>query len=68
MIREYWRKYLTITALALVCWLVLTVLVGYFARNAGTQVALILYVVLIGLYAWYVKKQDRIYGARQGDQ
>jgi putative solute:sodium symporter small subunit len=66
--REYWRKYLTITALALVCWLVLTVLVGYFARHLATQAALILYVVLIGLYAWYVKKQDRTYGARQGEE
>jgi uncharacterized membrane protein len=62
---EYWRKHLTITALMLVCWLVLTVLVGYFARDRGTQAALILYVVLIGLYAWYVRKQDRIYAARR---
>ena len=77
MIREYWRKTVTITGLLLACWLVLTVLVAYFAaelheiafaRYLGAQGALLLYVVLVGLYVWYLKKQDRRYGAREGGE
>jgi putative solute:sodium symporter small subunit len=81
MTREYWRKHLTITALLLACWLALTVGVGYYAGELhditalrfpfafylAAQGALVLYVVIIGCYAWYVRKQDRIYGARKAD-
>jgi putative solute:sodium symporter small subunit len=72
--QEYWRKNLTITALLLVCWLVLTVVIGYYASELHaiavlrfpfafymwTQGSLVLYAVIIGFYAWYVRKQDRL--------
>jgi putative solute:sodium symporter small subunit len=80
MTREYWRKNLTITALLLACWLALTVVVGYYAGALHditmlrfpfafylAQGSLVLYVVIIGCYAWYVRKQDRIYRMRKAD-
>jgi hypothetical protein len=56
--REYWRKHLTITGIVLLAWVILTAFTGYY-RHEGLPV---LYAVLIGLYAWYLKRQDRIPG------
>jgi uncharacterized membrane protein len=64
--REYWRKSLTITAVLLCAWVALTVVIGYHARELH-DVA-ILYAAIIGFYAWYLKKQDRIYGAQDGEE
>lgn len=80
--REYWRKNLTITGILLLCWFVLTFVIGYFARELhditilgfpfafymGAQGSLILYVAIIGVYAWYMNKQDRIYGVQEGEE
>ena len=80
--REYWRKNLTITVILLVCWFVLTFVIGYFARELhditilgfpfafymGAQGSLALYIVIIGVYAWYMNKQDRIYGVQEGEE
>ena len=80
--REYWRKNLTITAILLFCWFVLTFVIGYFARELhsitilgfpfafymGAQGSLALYVVIIGFYAWYMNRLDREYGVNEGEE
>jgi putative solute:sodium symporter small subunit len=80
--KEYWRKNLTMTAILLFAWFVLTFVIGYYARELhevtilgfpfafymGAQGSLALYVVIIGFYAWYMNKQDKIYGVHEGEE
>ena len=80
--KEYWRKNLTITAILLFAWFVLTFVIGFFARELhnitilgfpfsfymGAQGSLILYVVIIGVYAWYMNRLDRQYGVQEGEE
>ena len=78
--REYWRKNIKITAILLVIWAIVTFLVAYYARELsfnffgwpfsfwmGGQGALIIYVMIIGYYAWYMNRLDREYGVHEGD-
>jgi len=58
--KAYWRKSLTITWMVLFLWLVVTVLIGFCAREARDLTAI--YAVMTGLYAWYLSRQDRIHG------
>jgi len=78
---EYWRKNLTITAILLVIWFVVTFVEAWFARELNqfsflgfpfafymsAQGSLIIYVVLIGVYAWYMNRLDVEYGVDEGD-
>jgi putative solute:sodium symporter small subunit len=79
--RMYWKKNLTMTSILLVIWAVVTYVVGYFARDLsfnffgwtfafwmGGQGALVIYVVLIGTYAWYMGKLDKEYGVDEGEE
>lgn len=80
--QEYWRKNLFITAVLLLIWFVATFVEGWFARELNTvtflgfplgfymsaQGSLIIYVVIIGVYALYMKKLDKEYGVDEGDQ
>jgi putative solute:sodium symporter small subunit len=80
--KEYWRKNLTMTAILLFVWFVLTFVIGYYARELhdvtilgfpfafymGAQGSLALYVVIIGVYAWYMNRQDKIYGVHEGEE
>lgn len=80
--KEYWRKNLTITSILLFAWFVLTFVIGYFARELhevtilgfpfafymGAQGSLALYIVIIGVYAWYMNRLDRIYGVQEGEE
>jgi putative solute:sodium symporter small subunit len=80
--REYWRKNLTITAILLFVWFVITYVIGYFATQLhnitilgfpfafymGAQGSLILYVVIIGFYAWYMNRLDKLYGVHEGEE
>ena len=79
--REYWRKNLTITAILLAIWFVVTYVVGFFARDLnaitvfgwplgfymGAQGALIIYVVIIFYYAIRMNKLDKEYGVSEED-
>ncbi len=78
--REYWRKNLTITAILLFIWFVVTFVVGYYARDLsfkffgwpfafwmGGQGALAIFVVIIGYYAWYMNRLDLEYDVHEGD-
>lgn len=80
MHREYWRKNLTITAILLFIWFVVTFVVGYYARELsfnffgwpfsfwmGAQGALIIYVILIWYYARYMNALDKVYDVYEGE-
>ena len=79
--REYWRRNLTITAILMVIWFVVTFVEGWYARelNAITffgfplgfymsaQGSLIVYVVIIFIYARYMNGLDKVYGVHEGE-
>lgn len=73
--REHWRKNLRMTAILLAIWFLVTFVVGWFARDLsfdffgwpfsfwiGAQGALLVYVAIIGFYAWYMNRLDAQYG------
>ena len=78
---EYWRKNLVITAVLLVIWFIVTFVEGWYARELNNfsflgfplgfymsaQGSLIVYVVLIGIYAWYMNRLDKEYGVDEGE-
>ena len=76
--REYWQKNLRITGILLAIWFVVTFVVSFFARDLsfsffgwpfsfwmGAQGALVVYVVIIGYYAYYMNRLDREYGVQE---
>jgi putative solute:sodium symporter small subunit len=78
--KEYWSKLLTITAVMIAIWFVVTFVIGYAARDlnfnffgwpfsfwVGAQGALVVYVLIIWYYAHYMNKLDREYGVEEGD-
>ena len=79
--QEYWRKNLVITAILLSIWFVVTFVEAWFARELNqasflgfplafymsAQGSLVIYVILIGVYAWYMNKLDIQYGVDEGD-
>jgi putative solute:sodium symporter small subunit len=79
--KEYWHKNLVITAVLLAVWFVVTFVEAWFARELNSvniggfplgfymsaQGSLIVYVVLIGIYAWYMNRLDVEYGVDEGD-
>jgi len=79
--RQYWRKNLRITAILLAIWFVVTFVVAYFARElsfsflgwpfsfwVGAQGALVVYVAIIGYYAWYMNKLDVEHGVEEREE
>jgi putative solute:sodium symporter small subunit len=78
---EYWRKTLRITAILLAIWFVVTFVVSYYARELsfnffgwpfsfwmGAQGALVIYILIIGFYAWYMGKLDVEYGVEESEE
>jgi putative solute:sodium symporter small subunit len=80
--QEYWRKTLTITGILLAIWFVVTFVEAWYARELNqfsflgfplgfymsAQGSLIVYVVLIGVYAWYMNRLDKEYEVDEGDE
>ena len=80
--KEYWRKNMSITAILLAIWFVVTYVVGFFARDLnaitffgfplgfymGAQGALIIYVVIIFYYANRMNKLDNEFGVAEEDK
>ena len=80
--KEYWHKNLVITAVLLSIWFVVTFVEAWFARDLNqvsffgfplgfymsAQGSLIVYVILIGVYAWYMNKLDKEYEVDEGDE
>jgi putative solute:sodium symporter small subunit len=78
---EYWRKNLVITGSLLSVWFLVTFVEAWFARELNTvtflgfplgfymsaQGSLIVYVVLIGIYALLMRKLDLEYNVDEGD-
>ena len=78
---EYWRKNLVVTAILLGIWFIATFIVGWNARALNeitilgfplgfymsAQGSLIIYLVIIGVYALYMKKLDKEYNVDEGD-
>lgn len=78
---EYWSKNMTITAILLAVWFVVTFVVGYFARDLsfnffgwpfsfymGAQGSLVIYIAIIWYYARYMNKLDKEYGVEEGEE
>ena len=80
--REYWRKNLNLTMVLLAIWFVVTFVMAYFARELATinffgwplsfymaaQGSLIIYVIIIWVYARSMKRLDEQYGVSEGDE
>jgi putative solute:sodium symporter small subunit len=79
--QQYWRKNLVITAILLFIWFMVTYVEGWYARELNSisflgfplgfymsaQGSLIIYVVIIGIYARYMNNLDRVYGVHEGE-
>lgn len=80
--REYWHKNLVITAILLAVWFVVTFVEGWYARELNNfsflgfplgfymsaQGSLIVYVVLIWIYARYMNNLDKEYNVDEGEE
>ena len=78
---EYWRKNLVVTAILLLVWFVATFVEAWYARELNNitffgfpfgfymsaQGSLAIYVIIIGVYAMYMRKLDLEYGVDEGD-
>jgi putative solute:sodium symporter small subunit len=78
---EYWRRNLVVTAVLLAVWFVATFVEAWYARELNqisflgfplgfymsAQGSLIIYVVIIYIYAKYMRKLDLEYGVDEGD-
>ena len=79
--RQHWRKNLRITGLLLLIWFVVTFVTAYFARElsftffgwpfsfwVAAQGALIVYVAIIGYYAYYMNRLDREFDVAETEE
>jgi putative solute:sodium symporter small subunit len=78
---DYWSKNLVITAILLGIWFIATFVVGWYARELNqitflgfplgfymaAQGSLVIYVVIIWVYAKYMGKLDKEYDVDEGD-
>ncbi|HAJ13222.1 MAG: DUF4212 domain-containing protein [Hydrogenophaga sp.] len=75
---RHWRSSLRVTAWLLAVWFLVTFVVAFFARELsfrffgwpfsfwiGAQGALLVYVLIIGFYAWYMDRLDERFGAHE---
>jgi putative solute:sodium symporter small subunit len=73
--QAYWRANLRVTGLLVSLWFFVTFVIGWFARDldfsffgwpfsfwVAAQGALVVYVLIIGFYAWYMHRLDRRHG------
>jgi len=79
--RRYWRRNLRLTSVLIVIWFVVTFAVAYFARElsfrffgwpfsfwVAAQGALVVYLVIIGIYARTMNRLDVEHGVAEDDQ
>lgn len=79
--RAYWRRNLALTATLLAIWFVVTFVVAFFARDLAfrffgwpfsfwmaAQGALIVYVVIVWVYARCMRRLDVRYGVDEADE
>lgn len=77
--QQYWRSNLRMIGVLLAIWFVVTFVVSWFARELQTlivlgfpfpffmaaQGALLIYLLLVGFYAWRIGRLDDQYGMRE---
>jgi putative solute:sodium symporter small subunit len=76
--QRYWAKNVRMTSILLFIWFVVTYVAAYFARDlnfnffgwpfsfwVAAQGALVVYVVIIGYYAYYMNKLDQEHGVAE---
>ena len=80
--KQYWQKNLRLTGVLLTIWFVVTFVFGWFARDLqsvtflgfplsfymGAQGAVLIFVALVGFYAFCMDKLDREFGVQEQDQ
>lgn len=80
--RQYWQKNLRLTGWVLALWFVVTFVISWFARELqsitifgfplsfymGAQGSLLIYVILVGYYAYRMGKLDREHGVQEGER
>jgi putative solute:sodium symporter small subunit len=80
--RQYWQRNLRLTAALLAVWFVVTFVAGWFARDLqsvtflgfplsfymAAQGAVLVYVILVGYFAWCMDRLDREYGVQEGER
>jgi putative solute:sodium symporter small subunit len=78
--RRYWRANLTVIAVLMSLWFVVTFVVGFFARDlnfaffgwpfsfwVASQGALVVYVLIVGAYARTMNRLDRGHGVAEDE-
>jgi putative solute:sodium symporter small subunit len=79
---DYWQKNLRLTAILLAIWFVATFVLAWYAIPLAeinffgwplsfymaAQGSLIIYVVIIGVYAWMMNKADIEHGVHEGEE
>jgi putative solute:sodium symporter small subunit len=79
--RQYWHRNLVITTILMIVWFIVTFVEGWYARELNTitffgfplgfymsaQGSLIVYVVIIFIYARYMNSLDKAFGVQEGD-
>lgn len=81
MLARYWRNNLAVTAVLLAVWFCVTFVVSYFARElsftffgwpfsfwVAAQGALIVYVLIVGGYAWFMNRADFAHGVAEAQE
>jgi putative solute:sodium symporter small subunit len=80
--KQYWQKNLRLTGVLLAIWFVVTFVIGWFARDLqsvtflgfpfsfymGAQGAVVIFVLLVGYYAYCMDKLDREYGVHEDER
>jgi len=80
--QEYWNKNIVITLILLAIWFIATFVEGWYARELNeisffgfplgfymsAQGSLIIYVVLIWVYAFYMNGLDKQYDVHEGEE
>ena len=79
---HYWRKNLVLTSILLVIWFIVTYVMAWFAIPLAevkffgwplsfymaAQGSLIIYVLIIGFYAWKMRQYDIEHGVSEGEE
>ena len=76
--RHYWRKSLSITAVLMAVWFVVTFGVAFFARDlnfrffgwpfsfwVGAQGAMVVYALIVGVYAYLMNRLDEAHSLNE---
>lgn len=80
--RQYWRRNLRLTGGLLAVWFMATFVIGWFAQDLqsitilgfplpffmGAQGSVLIFVVLVGYYAYRMDKLDGEYGVQEEDR